>query len=339
MPSLTLFPFHDYWWFYALFTVGVLGLLALDLGVFHRKAHTVSFKEAMTWTVIWAALALLFCFAFWKYAEWKLPHDPRLLAAGVTPDAARELARSSALEFLAGYVVEASLSVDNIFVFLVVFNFFGIPPLYQHRVLFFGILGALVFRVLFISLGALLMKFHWVIWVFGGFLVLTGFKILFAPEKPHDPEKNPILRLLRRLVPIAPRLEGQKFFIVENGVRHGTPLLVALAAIECSDIVFAVDSVPAIFAITDEPLIVFTSNIFAILGLRSLFFALSGVMDRFHFLKYGLGLVLIFVGLKMSWLNHVFGGKFPITWSLGIIAGLLGTSIAVSLLTTRRAAR
>jgi tellurite resistance protein TerC len=215
---------------------------------------------------------------------------------------------------------------------VVVFTFFGIPPQYQHRVLFFGILGALVFRVIFISLGAVLMKFHWVIWVFGGFLILTGLKILFAPEKPMDPEKNPLLRLLRRFVPITPRFDGQKFLVMENGVRHGTPLLVALAAIEFSDIIFAVDSVPAIFAITKEPLVVFTSNIFAILGLRSMFFLLAGVVHKFRYLKYGLGIVLIFVGLKMSWLNELYGGKFPITWSLGIIAGVLGASVAISLL-------
>ncbi len=332
MNPITLFPFVDYWWFYACFTVAVIGMLALDLGVFHRNAHSVSMKEAAGWSITWCVLALTFCFAFWQYSQWKFPQDPRLLAAGVTTDAAMALAKQTALEFLTGYVIELSLSVDNLFVFVVLFNFFGIPREYQHRVLFFGILGALVFRVLFISLGAVLMKFEWVIWVFGGFLILTGVKILFAPEKPLDPEKNPLLRLLRRFVPITPRLHGQKFFVMENGVRHGTPLLVTLAAIEFSDIVFAVDSVPAIFAITREPLIVFTSNIFAILGLRSLFFLLSGVMHKFHFLKFGLGIVLIFVGLKMAWLNHAFGGKFPITWSLGIIAGVLGTSVAVSLL-------
>jgi tellurite resistance protein TerC len=332
MIPTTLFPFADYWWFYAVFTVGVLGLLALDLGVFHRQAHAVTFKEALGWTITWAVLALLFCFAFWHYAEWQLPRDPRFAAAGVSAETIRTLARGSALEFLAGYVVEASLSIDNIFVFLVLFNFFAIPPRLQHRVLFFGILGALVFRVVFISLGALLMRFHWVIWVFGGFLVLTGIKLLFAPDKPHDPERNPVLRLLRRWLPLSPTLDGQRFFVMKDGVRYGTPLLVALVAIECSDIVFAVDSVPAIFAITDEPLIVFTSNIFAILGLRSLFFALSGVMERFHLLKYGLGLVLIFVGLKMAWLNHAFGGKFPIEWSLGVIATLLGGAIGASLL-------
>lgn len=332
MTSITLFPLADYWWFYASFTVAVFVMLALDLGVFHRKAHAVSVKEAFGWSVTWCILAMLFCYGFWQYAEWKFPQDPRLLAAGITPEAAVGMARQSALEFLTGYVVELSLSVDNIFVFVVVFNFFGIPREYQHRVLFFGILGALVFRVIFISLGAVLMKFHWVIWVFGGFLILTGLKILFAPEKPLDPEKNPMLRLLRRFVPITSQLHGQKFFVVENGVRYGTPLLVTLAAIEFSDIIFAVDSVPAIFAITKEPLIVFTSNIFAILGLRSMFFLLSGVMHKFRFLKYGLGIVLIFVGLKMAWLNSLFGGKFPIAWSLGIIAGVLGASVVISLL-------
>ena len=330
MQSIPLFPLADYWWFYALFTVGVIGLLGLDLGVFHRKAHDVSFKEALGWTVVWCVLALSFCFGLWRYAEWKLPQDPRLIAAGLTAAEATGLARQTALEFLTGYVVELSLSVDNIFVFIVVFTFFGIPSQYQHRVLFFGILGALVFRVMFISLGAVLMKFHWVIWVFGGFLILTGLKILFAPEKPMDPERNPLLRLLRRIVPITTRSEGQKFFVMEKGVRHGTPLLVALAAIEFSDIIFAVDSVPAIFAITKEPLVVFTSNIFAILGLRSMFFLLAGIVHKFRFLKYGLGFVLIFVGLKMAWLNELFGGKFPITWSLGIIGGLLGASVAAS---------
>ncbi|WP_414660150.1 TerC family protein [Horticoccus sp. 23ND18S-11] len=336
MPSL--FPFADYWWFYALFTLGVLGLLALDLGVFHRDAHVVGFREALGWTIAWTTLSLVFCFGLWRYAEWKLPLDPRLIEAGVTAAAASELAQRTALEFLTGYVVELSLSVDNIFVFIVVFTFFGIPAQYQHRVLFYGILGALIFRVIFIALGSVLMKFDWVIWVFGGFLILTGLKILFAPEKPMDPEKNPALRLLRRWVPIVPRFEGQKFFVVEKGVRHGTPLLVALAAIEFSDIIFAVDSVPAIFAITNEPLVVFTSNIFAILGLRSMFFLLSGVVHKFRFLKYGLGLVLIFVGLKMAWLNELLGGKFPITWSLGIIGAILASSIAASLAFSRPAA-
>jgi len=221
--------------------------------------------------------------------------------------------------------------VDNIFVFIVIFNFFGIPAHYQHRVLFYGILGAVIFRVIFISVGAVLMQFHWVIWIFGIFLILTGIKILFAPEKPIEPEKNPVIRLLKKIVPITPTLEGQKFFLRKEGVLYATPLLVCLVFIEITDIVFAVDSVPAIFAITKEPLIVFTSNIFAILGLRALFFLLAGVMHKFRFLKYGLGVVLIFVGLKMVWLNEAFGGKFPVGLSLGIIGAILAVSVAAYL--------
>lgn len=326
MDHITLFPFADYWWLYAGFTALVLGLLALDLGVFHREAHEVRFKEALTWSAVWIGLALLFGAGLYYYSLWKFPLDPRL--AGLDHVA---LAKQTGLEYLTGFVVEKSLSVDNIFVFVVVFGYFAIPPRYQHRVLFFGILGALVFRVIFISLGSVLMQFHWVIWLFGGFLILTGIKILFAPEKPIEPEKNPLIRLLRRLLPVTPQLQGDKFFTRIDGVRHATPLFVCLAFLEVTDIVFAVDSVPAIFALTKEPLIVFTSNIFAILGLRALFFLLAGVMHRFRFLKYGLGLILVFVGLKMVWLNAAFGGKFPITWSLGLIAAILGGSIALSL--------
>lgn len=340
MTNLLLFPIADYWWFYGLFTLFVLGMLALDLGVFHREAHDVSIKEASTWSVIWISLALLFGYGFWQYAQWKLPHYPPLLAAlatqGVTGPAAiaaeaGRLANQSALEFLTGFVVEKSLSVDNIFVFVIVFSYFAIPSRYQHKVLFYGILGALLFRILFISAGAALMQYEWVIWIFGGFLVLTGFKILFAPEKPIEPEKNPVIRLLKKILPVTPKLEGERFFLRKSGVLHATPLFVCLVFVEITDIVFAVDSVPAIFAITKEPLIVFTSNIFAILGLRALFFLLAGVMHKFWALKYGLGVILIFVGLKMVWLNHVFGGKFPITWSLSLIGTLLALAIAVSL--------
>ncbi len=331
MNYILLFPFADYWWFYSAFLLFVLGMLALDLGVFHRKAHAVSVKEAFAWTVVWISLSLTFCAVLYFYAQWKFPLDPRL--AGLDHAA---LAKQTALEYLAGYVVEASLSVDNIFVFVVVFTYFAIPPQYQHRVLFYGILGALVFRALFISLGALLMQFHWVILLFGGFLILTGIKILFAPEKPLDPEKNPVIRLLRKLMSVTPQLQGQSFLVKLNGVWHATPLFVCLVFIEISDIVFAVDSVPAIFALTREPLIVFTSNAFAIMGLRSLFFLLAGVMHKFRFLKYGLGLVLIFVGLKMVWLNDAFGGKFPISWSLGIIGTVLGVAVLASLILPSR---
>ncbi len=341
MQNLLLFPFADYWWFYGLFTLFVLGMLALDLGVFHRDAHEVSVKEAAGWSVAWISLALLFAFGFWHYVQWKLPQYPPLLEAlaaqGITETAAiaaesARLANQSALEFLTGFVVEKSLSVDNIFVFVVVFSYFAIPAKYQHRILFFGILGALVFRVIFISIGAALMKYEWVIWIFGIFLILTGIKILFAPEKPIEPEKNPIIRLLKKFLPVTPTIEGDKFFLRKSGVLYATPLLVCLVFIEVTDIVFAVDSVPAIFAITKEPLIVFTSNVFAILGLRALFFLLAGVMHKFWALKYALGVILVFVGLKMVWLNHAFGGKFPISWSLGIIGTLLALSVTVSLL-------
>jgi tellurite resistance protein TerC len=217
-------------------------------------------------------------------------------------------------------------------VFIVVFSYFGVPKMYQHRVLFFGIIGALVFRTIFITIGAALIQFHWVLWIFGAFLIFTGIKIFFADEKPIEPEKNPFIRMLRKVLPITPEMEGQKFFLRKEGILYGTPLLVCVVFIELTDIVFAVDSVPAIFAITKEPLIVFTSNIFAILGLRALFFLLIGVMHKFHLLKFGLGIILTFVGLKMVWLNSLFPDhKFPIGWSLGIIGGVLLLAVVASL--------
>ena len=336
--TIILFPLSEYWWFYIVFTLGVLGMLALDLGVFHRKAHAVRFREAAGWSVFWVALAMLFCWGFWHYADWKFANNDRIQAWLLQPDVAAQviteatLADKCALEFLTGYVVEKALSVDNIFVFVLAFNFFGIPALYQHRVLFYGILGALVFRSIFIALGAALMQFHWVIWIFGIFLILTGVKILVAPEKAPKPEKNPIVRLLRKFLPIEPQLQNNHFFVRKDGALHGTMLLVCLAFIEVSDIIFAVDSVPAIFAITKEPLIVFTSNIFAILGLRAMFFLLASVMHRFHLLKYGLGIILIFVGLKMVWI------KVPIAISLSIICGILLVSVILSLLFPSKAA-
>lgn len=328
MDAPLLFPFADYWWFYGLFTLGVLVVLALDLGVFHREAHEVGFKEALGWSIFWVSLALLFGWGLHEFAQYRLPLDPRL--AGLDHAA---LAKQTGLEYLTGFVVEKSLAVDNIFVFVVVFTYFGIPAKYQHRVLFWGILGALVFRIIFIALGSVLMQYHWIVWLFGGFLIVTGFKILFAPEKPIEPEKNPIIRLLRKFVRVTPQLEGQAFFLRKpDGLVYATPLFVCLVFLELSDIIFAVDSVPAIFALTREPLVVFTSNVFAILGLRAMFFLLAGVMHKFHYLKYGLGLILIFVGLKMVWLNDAFGGKFPITWSLGIIGAILSVAVIVSLL-------
>jgi tellurite resistance protein TerC len=335
MKSVELFPITEYWWFYAAFTVFVLILLAVDLGVFHRKAHTVRFREAFAWSLVWVSLALAFNFAFYHYMLRRFPADPRLMAvAGFDPVA---MAKQTALEFLAGYVVEYSLSVDNIFVFVVVLNYFRIPASLQHRVLFFGILGALIFRAIFIAIGAALMKISWVVWIFGLFLVYTGFKMMFAKEDGVEPEENAIIGLFRRRVPVTPALHGQAFFVklahdASVPRLHATPLFVTLLFLELTDIVFAVDSVPAIFGLTSEPLVVFTSNIFAILGLRNLYFMLAGAIDKFHMLKYGLGIVLIFVGLKMTVLNWLFGGHFPITWSLAIIVGVIAGSIILSLL-------
>lgn len=329
MENIILFPFADYWLFYVGFTAFVLMMLALDLGVFHRDAHEVTFKESLTWSIVWISLALIFNFLFFKYAGWKFENDARLLAIpGFDSDAA---ARQVGLEFLTGFIVEKTLAVDNIFVFVVVFSFFAIPLKYQHRVLFFGIIGALIFRIIFIAMGSILLQYQWIVIFFGAFLILTGFKIIFAPEKPIDPEKNPVIKLFRKIFPVTPTIEGQKFFLRKEGVLYATPLMVALLFIEVSDIIFAVDSVPAIFAITKEPLIVFTSNVFAILGLRALYFMLAGVIHKFRYLKYGLGIVLVFVGLKMAWLNEAFGGKFPISWSLIIIISIIGSSILISI--------
>ena len=326
---MSLFPFAEYWWLYGGFTLFVLAMLALDLGVFHRKQHTVSLKEASIWTAVWISLALVFNYLFYQYALWKFPQDERLLALpGFDPDAA---AWTVSLEFLTGYVVEKSLSVDNIFVFVIVFSYFAIPAIYQHRVLFYGILGALMFRAIFIGAGSWLMQFHWVIYLFGGFLIVTGLKMMFMPEKEIDPEKNPVIRLFKRMMPVTHELRGKNFFVRENGRWAATPLFIALLFLEMTDIIFAVDSVPAIFAITSEPLVVFTSNIFAILGLRSMYFMLAGAVDKFYLLKYGLAVVLVFVGLKMVWLNDFYGGKFPVSWSLAFILSTIAVSVGVSL--------
>jgi tellurite resistance protein TerC len=327
--NVSLFPFSEYWSFYLLFAVFVVALLVLDLGVFHRKAHKVSLKEAGIWSVIWISLALAFNYLLYQYSLWKFPLDARLNAIpGFDPDGS---AKQVALEFLTGFVIEKSLAIDNLFIFVVVFSYFAIPALYQHRILFYGILGALFFRAIFIALGAVLMQYHWLIIVFGIFLVLTGIKLLFSPEKAPDIERNPLIRFTKHFLPITTKLEGQKFFTRQNGTLYGTPLLLALVFIEFTDIIFAIDSIPAIYAITGEPFIVFTSNIFAILGMRSLYFLLAGIMHLFRFLKHGLGLVLIFVGLKMAWLNELFNGKFPIGWSLGIIFGIILGAILISL--------
>jgi tellurite resistance protein TerC len=318
---VTLFPFAEYWWFYLGFTVFVLALLALDLGVFHRKAHDVSVREAVRWSAAWITLALVFNFLFYRYAS-----------AEFGPDVGGRLA----LEFLAGYVVEYTLSVDNMFVFVVIFSFFAVPTNLQHRVLFYGILGALVFRAKFIALGSILLSYHAVVVLFGIILIVTGIRMVWHDASDASPDRNLLVRLTRRLMPVTPEFHGKRFFITLEGKRHATPLLLALLAIEMSDIVFAIDSVPAIFALTREPLIVFTSNVFAILGLRSLYFVLAAAVAQFTLLRYGLAGVLVFIGLKMVWLNQAFDGAFPIVWSLGIIGALVGGSIVASLVVDRR---
>jgi tellurite resistance protein TerC len=325
-----LFPLDEYWWLYAGFVAAVLGLLALDLGVFHRQAHRVSFREAAAWCAAWVSLALLFNAALYLYGLWRFPLDSRLTAVpGFDPRAA---ASQVALEFLAGYLVEYSLSVDNLFVFVLVLGYFAVPPQYQHRVLFYGILGALLFRAVFVALGSALMQFHWIVLIFGAFLVCTGIKMALTSEAAVAPDRNILIRILRRFISVTPEFHGQRFLVRESGKLWMTPLAVALVCLEATDIVFAIDSVPAIFALTREPFVVFTSNVFAILGLRSMYFMLGGAIERFHLLRYGLAAVLISVGLKMAWLDGWFGSKFPIAVSLAVIGTLLAMSVGLSLL-------
>ncbi len=288
------------------FIVFVLLMLALDLGVFHRKTHEVKFKEALTWSGVWISLALLFNLGIW----WKF---------GSTP----------AMQFLTGYLIEKSLSIDNIFVFVVIFSALKIPALYQHRVLFWGILSALVLRAAMIFAGvAMLERFHWLIYVFGAFLIFTGVKLFLQRNKEEHPEDGAVMKLARRVIPSTTRFDGDRFFTVENGRKLATPLLMSLVLVELTDVLFALDSIPAIFAVTTDPFLVFTSNIFAILGLRSLFFVLAGMVEKFSYLKVGLSAVLVFVGAKMTLVDVV---KIPPALSLGVITLLLGGSIVASL--------
>lgn len=293
------------------FNLLVLVMLAIDLGFFHRKDHKISIKEGLVWSVIWIVVALLFnvIVYFWE-------------------------GDAKALQFFTGYLIERSLSIDNIFVFLLIFTYFGVPDKFQYKVLFWGIIGALLMRGLFIGIGALLIaKFHWVIYIFGAFLVYTGIKMGLAGDTKIEPEKNPVLRFVRRFVPLTENYGEGRFFVKEAGKRLGTPLFVVLIVVETTDIVFAVDSIPAIFAITLDPFIVFTSNVFAILGLRAMYFAVAGLMDMFYYLKYGLSAILAFVGVKML-ISSFY--KIPDMMALGIIAFLLAASIAVSIIKPRK---
>jgi tellurite resistance protein TerC len=295
------------------FVALVLALLALDLGVFHRRAHAVTLREAALWSAVWIGLALAF--------------------NGLV---AHAFGAERGLEFLTGYLIEKALAVDNLFVFYAIFTYFAVPSALQHRVLFWGVLGALVMRAAFILAGAaLLAKFHWVMYVFGAILVYTAFKLIVMSEEGFHPEENRVYRLFRRFAPAVPEYHGARFTIVREGRRHATPLLVVLVLIEWTDVVFAIDSIPAIFAVTSDPFHVFTSNIFAILGLRSLFFLLGGVIGRFHLLKPALGAVLAFVGAKMLLLDVV---KIPIGVSLASVAALIALGVVASLLFPRKAA-
>ncbi len=294
-------------WFWVLFNLFVLGMLALDLGVFHRDAHVIRAKEAAIWTGVWVSLALLFALGLYIWQD-----------------------AQTALTFLTGYVIEESLSVDNIFVIVMIFAYFRVPGEYQHRVLFWGIVGALVMRGTFIALGSLLLeRFHWIIYIFGALLIVTGIRMAIRHDESFDAEKNPVYKLAKRSLPFTASYDGQKFFTQENGRRVATPLFLVLIMVEFTDLIFAVDSIPAIFAVTRDPFIVYTSNIFAILGLRSLYFLLAGVVGKFHLLKYGLAVILVFVGIKMV------GAEFfhvPILVSLAVIVGVLAASIVASLL-------
>ena len=301
------------WWAWGAFAALILFLLALDLFVFHRTAHAVSFREAAFWSVIWIALGLGFGAVVWAWRGGT--------AAG---------------EYFAGYLIEKSLSIDNVFVFAMTFAYFAVPAAYQHRVLFWGILGALVFRAIFIVGGvALLDAFHWLIYVFGAFLVLTGIKLAIKKDEGVHPERNPVLRLVRRVIPVSTEYHGQRFFLRDAGRWVATPLFAVLVVIETADVLFAIDSIPAIFAITRDPFIVFTSNAFAILGLRSLYFLLAGMLERFAYLKIGLGALLAFAGVKLL-LSDIY--KMPVALSIGVIVAILAVSIIASLLISRREA-
>jgi tellurite resistance protein TerC len=303
-------------WLWAVFNIFVLGMLAVDLGVFHRRAHVVSMREAAIWTCVWIGLSLLFNFGVYHFLGSRL-----------------------ALEFLTGYLIEKALSVDNIFVFVIIFSYFKVPPQYQHRVLFWGILGALAMRGALIGAGAFLVeRFDWIMYVFGAFLILTAVRMATHDQESIEPEHNPMLRLLRRVIPVTRKYHGQSFFAREQDARGrlrimATPLFVVLVTVETTDLVFAVDSIPAIFAVTREPFLVYTSNVFAILGLRALYFLLASVIERFEYLKFGLSLVLGFVGVKMiaePWIH------IPIGISLGIIGGILVGSALISVWIVKR---
>ncbi len=302
------------------FATVVVVMLAIDLFVVGGgKEHRVSFREAATWSVVWVMVSLLFAAALWWY---------------LAGSAGREIANQKSLEFVTGYLIEKSLAVDNVFVWLMLFSFFGIPLELQKRVLVFGVLGAIIMRTLMIFAGAwLITQFHWILYVFGAFLLVTGIKMWWFADTKPDLENNPVLKWLRGQMKVTDRLHGEQFFVMQDGVRHATPLFLALVLVEISDLIFAVDSIPAIFAITSDPFIVLTSNVFAILGLRAMYFLLADMADRFSLLKYGLAAVLVFIGLKMILIDIY---KIPVGFSLAVVATFIGISIGLSLRKERR---
>jgi tellurite resistance protein TerC len=315
-------------WMWVGFNLFVLAMLALDLGIFHRKAHAISVREATIWSAVWISLSMLFNAGIYFFWQDLAPGSP--YSNG-----------DAALAFFTGYLIEKSLSVDNIFVFVLIFSYFSVPDTYQHRVLFWGILGALVMRATLILVGAALIKeFHWIIWIFGAFLIVTGIRMAFHKDEGLHPEDNPLVKGLKRFMPVTQEYRGASFFVREAGKLLATPLLVVLLIVESTDLVFAVDSIPAIFAVTDDPFIVYTSNVFAILGLRSLYFLLAGVMDKFYYLKLGLSAVLTFVGVKMllpdlSELLTSVSYKIPTLLSLAVVAAILGVAVVASLMRAR----
>ncbi len=297
--------------FWILFNVAVIVLLVLDLTVFHRKSHVIGIKESLGWSAFWISLAVAFGIAVWIW-----------------------MGRAKGLEFFTGYLIEESLSVDNLFVFLLIFQFFRVPREHQYKVLFWGIIGALVMRAIFIFAGvALIHRFHWVIYVFGAFLVYTGYKMWGQKEEEIHPDRNPLLKLVRKTFPVTRDYDGGKFSVVREGKRYLTPLLVVLLVIESTDVLFAADSIPAILAITHDPFIVYTSNVFAILGLRAIFFALAGLMQMFRYLHYGLSLILVFVGSKML-ASRFF--EIPVTIALGAVVAILAACVLASIVTRMR---
>lgn len=302
------------------FTLLVIVLLVVDFFVLKAQgAHRVSVKEAAAWSVVWIAFSLAFCSWFWWYLDGRF---------------GRELANEKALEYLSGYFIEKSLAVDNVFVWITLFNFFAVPTEFQKRVLLYGVLGAIVMRAVLIYVGALLLaQFHWILYVFGLFLLLTGVKMLVFAKHEPDLEKNPILHWMRGHMKITNEYHGERFFVLKEGARYATPMFLVLVLVEVTDLIFAVDSIPAIFAVTSDPFIVFTSNIFAILGLRAMFFLLADMAERFHLLKYGLAVILMFIGVKMLLLDVY---KIPVAIVLGIVGLILLVSVAASLVASRR---